>query len=273
MTGMTPAWLTFSGMYVDEPPNILRPTIRRAYCTGIRRWPCSMKITAAMMTRPIASTTTKMSQPCEFLIDHRAAGNDETIEVKIRIDMPLPIPRSVISSPNHMIIAVPAVITMTINSIVDMLSLTSRVPWLAEPWKMLPVRASATMPVDCKIARPKREIAGVLGDLGGAGLAFLLQGLQARDHHGQQLQDDAGGDVGHDAEREDRQLQQRAAGEQVDQAVDAGVVGPVDALLDLDVVDAGRRDGRPEPEEHDDEQHEQQLAAQVRCSKCIDEGA
>jgi hypothetical protein len=36
-------------------------------------------------------------------------GSRETIEVKIRIDMPLPTPRVVISSPSHMINAVPAV--------------------------------------------------------------------------------------------------------------------------------------------------------------------
>ena len=63
MTGMMPAWLTFSGMYVEEPPNILRPTIRLAYCTGIRRWACSMKMTAAMMTRPITRTMPKTPQP------------------------------------------------------------------------------------------------------------------------------------------------------------------------------------------------------------------
>ena len=54
MTGMMPAWFTLSGMYVELPPNILRPTMRRAYWTGIRRCACSMKMTAAMMTRPIS---------------------------------------------------------------------------------------------------------------------------------------------------------------------------------------------------------------------------
>ena len=38
-----------------------------------------------------------------------------TTWVKIMIDMPLPMPRSVISSPSHMITAVPAVIVMTIS--------------------------------------------------------------------------------------------------------------------------------------------------------------
>ena len=49
ITGMTPAWLTFNGRYVDEPPYIFRPTMRLAYCTGIRRWPCSTKTTPAMI--------------------------------------------------------------------------------------------------------------------------------------------------------------------------------------------------------------------------------
>ena len=56
MIGMMPAWLTFRGMYVEEPPNILRPTILRAYCTGIRRCACSMKTTAAITTRPMRQT-------------------------------------------------------------------------------------------------------------------------------------------------------------------------------------------------------------------------
>ena len=34
--------------------------------------------------------------------------------VKIRMDMPLPTPRSVISSPSHMMTAVPAVMVITI---------------------------------------------------------------------------------------------------------------------------------------------------------------
>ena len=62
-----------------------------------------------------------------------------------------------------------------------------------------------------------REVAGVLRQLGLARLALLVEGLEVRDDHAQQLHDDRRGDVRHDAEREDRQLQQRAAGEQVDQ--------------------------------------------------------
>lgn len=46
---------------VVEPPNIRRPTIRLAYCTGIRRWPCSMNTTAAITAKPIAITMLKIN--------------------------------------------------------------------------------------------------------------------------------------------------------------------------------------------------------------------
>ena len=44
---------------MDEPPYIFRPTIRLAYCTGMRRWACSMKATNAMIATPTASTRRK----------------------------------------------------------------------------------------------------------------------------------------------------------------------------------------------------------------------
>ena len=155
MTGMTPAWLTLSGMYVDVPPNIFRPTIRRAYWTGMRRWACSMKMTAATMTRPIKMTRANTSQPRACRMLHRAPGKEATTDVKMRIDIPFPMPRSVMSSPNHMIIAVPAVMVITMMSIVVRLSSTRSDPWVVVPWKICPVRASATMPVDCRIASPR----------------------------------------------------------------------------------------------------------------------
>ena len=60
----------------------------------------------------------KTHQPLETLTAHRLAGKVATTWVKIRIDMPLPMPRSVISSPSHMMTAVPAVIVMTMTSMV-----------------------------------------------------------------------------------------------------------------------------------------------------------
>ena len=65
-----------------------------------------------------------------------------------------------------------------------------------------------------------RQITRVLRHLGLAGLAFFSQLFKPRNDHGEQLHDDARGDVGHHADREHGQLQQRAAGEQVDQRVD-----------------------------------------------------
>src|SRR5580704_15010920 len=74
------------------------------------------------------------------------------IWVKIMIDMPLPTPRSVSSSPSHMITAVPAVMMMTIVVIVKTDGLGIRLVW--QPGISWPDRASAMMPVDWRIARP-----------------------------------------------------------------------------------------------------------------------
>ena len=61
-----------------------------------------------------------------------------------------------------------------------------------------------------------RDVPGVLRQLGLAVGAFLLERLEARDEHAQQLHHDRRGDVRHDAERKDRQLEQRAAGEEIE---------------------------------------------------------
>ncbi len=92
-----------------------RPIIRLAYCTGIRRWACSTKTTRATSTRPAAITTVKRVQPRCSLICHSEEGKPDAIEVKISSDMPLPMPRSVISSPSHMMTPVPAVIVTTMT--------------------------------------------------------------------------------------------------------------------------------------------------------------
>ena len=72
------------------------------------------------------------------------------------IDMPLPTPRSVISSPSHMMTAVPAVIVMTIVLIVNTEVFGIRLEQLAPPMlpNRLPDLARAMIPVDCRIARP-----------------------------------------------------------------------------------------------------------------------
>ena len=116
MTGMTPAWLTLSGMYVEEPPNIL-PAHHPA---GVLHRDPALRLLdeddrrddrpARSRSRPRRPTS---PWPCRT--DHSEVGKRATTWVKIRIDMPLPMPRSVISSPSHMITAVPAVIVMTMT--------------------------------------------------------------------------------------------------------------------------------------------------------------
>src|SRR5207342_1006734 len=69
---------------------------------------------------------------------------------------------------------------------------------------------------------PDGEVARVLGDLLLADLAFFLQLLQRGHDHGQQLQDDRGGDVGHDPQREKRQAGEASTREEVKEAEDVG---------------------------------------------------
>src|SRR5262249_17684619 len=121
ITGMTPAWLTFSGKYVEVPPYMRRPTMRLAYCTGMRRWPCSTNTTPVMMMRAAQPTALKMAGPGDSRMDLPSAGMRAQMLEKISSDMPLPMPRSVISSPIHITRAPPAVMhsTMTTSVKID----------------------------------------------------------------------------------------------------------------------------------------------------------
>src|SRR5690606_42065338 len=59
ITGMTLAWLIFNGMYVDDPPYLFRPTLRLAYCNGIRRRHCSPNPLNPMTLSPPTITMPK----------------------------------------------------------------------------------------------------------------------------------------------------------------------------------------------------------------------
>src|SRR5580704_3068934 len=81
----------------------------------------------------------------------------EITVVKIRTDMPLPTPRSVISSPIHMMTVVPAtmVITMVAMVKVEPLGMSGLlVPEAPQPLNRVPDLASSTYPVDWSKARP-----------------------------------------------------------------------------------------------------------------------
>ena len=131
--------------------------------------------------------------------------------------MPLPTPRSVISSPSHMITPVPAVMQMTIVVSVNT-SVWYRIGCVAAV-EQLAGSGQRDEAGRLQDGQPDGQVPAVLGQLLLAGLAFLLQLLEPRDHHDEQLDDDARRDVGHDAQREHGQPEQRAAGEQVDQRI------------------------------------------------------
>jgi hypothetical protein len=80
-------------------------------------------------------------------------GKLAAIDVKIKIDIPLPTPRSVINSPSHMITEVPAVIT-TIIVMMRCHEASGMIGRSQPAIKRPGVRATAISPVDCKIARP-----------------------------------------------------------------------------------------------------------------------
>ena len=94
-----------------------------------------------------------------------------------------------------------------------------------------------------------RQVARVLRDLLLADLALLLEALERGNGDGQQLQDDRRRDVGHDPEREQREVREPAAREQVQEAEDVRPAELVVDALDRVEVDArargcGRRSGR-----------------------------
>ena len=128
--------------------------------------------------------------------------------VKISRLMPLPMPRSVICSPSHMMNAVPAVSVTTVSRM-KLGPGCSTSPCLVR---------MAAMPIGLQRAQNHGQVARPLRNLAAAQLAFLLDARQRLIHHGQKLKDDGRGNVGHNAQREDRHAAQRAAAEQVHQA-------------------------------------------------------
>ena len=86
-----------------------RPITRLAYWTGIRRWPSWMK-TIAAITPSARNGMITLKTWSGFV--HQAdtpCGMRDTIEAKIISEMPLPMPRWVISSPIHISSTHPAV--------------------------------------------------------------------------------------------------------------------------------------------------------------------
>lgn len=70
-------------------------------------------------------------------------------------------------------------------------------------------------------------------------LAFLGETLQVRNHHGQQLQDNGGADVRHDAQREHGQPFKGASGEHVEN-IQQRSLGPIKKGRQRDGIDPWR---------------------------------
>ena len=126
-------------------------------------------------------------------------GSRETIEAKISSEMPLPMPRWVISSPIHISMMQPVVRQTTMRK------MCGASKWLTTVRPLWPERVEEEDVANrLRKGQADGQIARVLGDARLTDLAFLGELLQGGDGHLQQLQDDRGGDVGHDPQREDR---------------------------------------------------------------------
>src|SRR6266536_817371 len=88
MTGMTPAMFTRSGMYVDWPVVMRRPTMRFAYWIGMRRCPSWTKTTATTTAMPtIGKKSFSIGPPLIQAVT--PAGAVERMEAKMSSEMPL----------------------------------------------------------------------------------------------------------------------------------------------------------------------------------------
>ena len=115
---------------MEPPPDIRRPTTRLAYCTGIRRWPSCTNTMAAMIARPRKGIITLNTWSGLVHQAEIPLGSPATMLAKIISEMPLPIPRWVMSSPSHMSRTQPAVSVVTITKTLPKvkLSTTSALP-------------------------------------------------------------------------------------------------------------------------------------------------
>ncbi len=96
-----------------------------------------------MITTPTAITKIIVSMFLVWPMPQMALGKVEAIEVKMSSDIPLPMPRSVMSSPIHMMRPVPAVMVMTMSRMAAGVSLV--MSWL-----------HSGTPEDCENSAPLR---------------------------------------------------------------------------------------------------------------------
>ena len=129
--GITFAAKSFKGMYWRAPPNCWPPTTRLAYCTGIFLVPCTNNIAAQTTNRSITTSTMNIKRPPPLKLFKRAtnswpnaSGRRAIIPIMMINDTPLPMPLSVIRSPNQRINILPAarIIVEVIMKVVQLIA-------------------------------------------------------------------------------------------------------------------------------------------------------
>ena len=120
-------------------------------------------------------------------------------------------------------------------------------------------------------AQGQRQVTRDLGDATPAGLAFLRPTAHRRDDALHQLHDDGCGDVGHDAQREYREVRKRAAGEQVQHG--HGHARILERVSELVERDTRNRHVGTESIKRKDAQREQDLLAQLGNLERVDDRA
>ena len=176
-----------------------------------------------------------------------------TMPAKMMKLMPLPRPRSLISSPSHISRIVPAV-KLSSRLIVSMLN--------RSVGRDDAVRAEQDADA---VALGERERHGqharVLVEAVAPVLALTAQLLERRDHPAHQLHDDAGVDVGVHPQADDRRGRQAASREDVQDPEQRVVREQVRQRLRVHVRD---RNVRQRPEDREDPEREEELAPDVR---------
>ena len=118
-------------------------------------------------------------------------------------------------------------------------------------------------------AETQRQVAGHLGDLTTARIPLASPASHGGDNALHQLHDDGCGDVGHDAEREHREVRQRATGEQVEHGHSHARV--LEGRGKLMEGNARHRHVGTEAVQRKNSQGEEDLLAQLRNLECVND--
>ncbi len=151
MMGIIPAWFTRIGR---KDCSAFAPLRRPAYVTGMRRWPSVNRTTTRVrinVIRRIATNGSRRSGSLEasFKVGPAILGTAARMLARIMIEIPFPIPFSVIISPSHMSTTVPA----------DTINMIGRITVGSVMSEMIGTCAcaliSAIIPYDCRNASGK----------------------------------------------------------------------------------------------------------------------